>query len=101
MKHLKIYENFVGENKPDDIFIFKIGDIVGLTNPDYLESANAIMNNVNMNDAFKIEDIVTWRSYTYPFQLNLLRNGKFITYVGQSDIRKLEDHEIAAIKYNL
>lgn len=93
MKYIKLFESFENEE-------FVVGDIVRLTNADYLSATNARMNNVNINDVFKIVKIDT-PDYNHPIMLNLLKTDEFIAYVGLTDIEKLEPHEIVAIKYNL
>jgi hypothetical protein len=65
-------------------------------------ATNARMNNVDMNDIFKIVKIENkLMKYNHPIMLNLLRTDEFIAYVGATDIEKIEDWEVDAIKYNL
>jgi hypothetical protein len=89
MKYLKTFEN---SN-------FQPGDYAKLTNPLYLLSTKARMNNVTLETVFKVDEILDSTRFDLPYSLSL--DNRFFAWVDEKDIVKLTDFELSALKYNL
>jgi hypothetical protein len=100
MKHLKIYEEFEYMWDNPDYFknFLKVGDYIVITNDDVKNEVAQIVKFCNRED---YPEYNTACNFIDPKNIRWV-GGDNLYYVCHDDIvKKLEDHEIAAIKYNL
>jgi hypothetical protein len=104
MKYLKVYEEFEYMWDNPDYYknFLKVGDYIVLSNDDVKNEVAIIVKFCNRED---YPEYNTACEFINPENLKIGGNvvgGDGLYYVCHDDIvRKLEDHKVAALKYNL
>lgn len=95
MKYLKLFEN-------ENVYKFNIGDLVKITyNPKIFDNCIFEITNRRIQEGYKEPDRNEYElRYIYPEKFVQYRDS-FVRDAWEDELRKVEDYEIDALKYNL